>query len=147
QVDAERGPEERLLDVVRGEAVAGEERLDVAAADETGEVRPAAGVDHDRTGDHHDLAAAVAQPAHLPGDPVDGELDAALARGLGGHEAEGLAGGGDARRVDADALDAADDAVAHREAAEQAAARARATPGRAGGRPGRSRSRSSRRPR
>src|SRR5207253_3077385 len=95
QVDAERGPEERLLDVVRGQAVAGEERLDVAVAHETGQVGPAAGVDHDRTGDDDDLAAAVAEPPHLPGDAIDGELHAALARGLGGHEAEGLASGGD----------------------------------------------------
>ena len=79
QVYAERRAEERLLDVVRGEAVAGEEGLHVAAADEARQVGAAAGVDHDGTANHDDLAAAVAHAAHLPGDPVDGELDSPFA--------------------------------------------------------------------
>jgi hypothetical protein len=37
-----------------------------------------------------DLPATLAYPTNLPRDPLDGELDPALARRVGGHEAERL---------------------------------------------------------
>ena len=47
QVDAERCAKEVVLDVVDGQGVAGEQRLDVAVSDELFEVSTAAGVDDD----------------------------------------------------------------------------------------------------
>ena len=58
EIDAERRAEERLLDVVDGERVAGEQDVDVAAANQLLEVRRAAGVHDDRSGDDGDPAAA-----------------------------------------------------------------------------------------
>src|SRR5204863_1591770 len=43
------GTVERLLDVVRGQGVAGEEHVQVATADELADMLHAAGVDHGRT--------------------------------------------------------------------------------------------------
>ena len=58
-VDAERGAVERLLDVVDRERVAGEQHVDVAAANQIAEVGAAAGVDDDRPGDERDAAAGL----------------------------------------------------------------------------------------
>src|SRR5581483_11665970 len=120
-VDAERGPEKRLLDVVHGEAVPAEQRLHVAVTDEAGEVRSAARMDRHRARDDDDLPAPLAEPTHLPCDAIDGELDAPLARRVRGHEAESLARARQVRRVRAHAVDAADDAVADPEIADQPA--------------------------
>ena len=55
EVDAERRAEQRELDVVDGERVAGEQHLHVAGANQLGQIRRAAGVHDDRSGDEGDL--------------------------------------------------------------------------------------------
>ena len=59
EIDAERGAEERLLDVVHGERVAGQQHVDVAGANQLLKVRRPAGVHDDRPGDDGDAAAAA----------------------------------------------------------------------------------------
>ncbi len=57
QMHAEAGAEQRLLDIMRGQSVAGEELVDVAGADEIGDKLAAAGVDDRRPADQKRLAA------------------------------------------------------------------------------------------
>ena len=58
QVHAQAGAEQRLLDVVRGQGVAGEQLVDVAAANQLAQRGAAAGVDDRRPADEQRLAAA-----------------------------------------------------------------------------------------
>ncbi len=58
QVHAQAGAEQRLLDVVRGQGVAGEQHVDVAAANQLAQVLAAAGVHDRRAADQQRLAAA-----------------------------------------------------------------------------------------
>jgi len=67
-VDAESGSEERRLDVVHRQRVAGEEDLDVAQLDEPGEIRAGAGVDHGGARDDEDPAGLPADRPHLARD-------------------------------------------------------------------------------
>src|SRR5262249_48341255 len=106
---------------VRWEAVASEERLDVAARDEPGEVRAGARVYDDGARDHDDPPGPLANPPHLPRDALDGELNTPLARGVGGHEPEGLARVPRVPAVDADAVDAADDQLVAAQVADETA--------------------------
>ena len=55
EVDAEARAEQRLFDVVRGERVAGEQLVDVAAANKLAQVRAAAGMDDRRPADDERL--------------------------------------------------------------------------------------------
>ena len=57
EIDAQAGAEEGLLDVVRGQGVAGEEHVDIAHADELLEELAAAGVHDGRPADQQRLAA------------------------------------------------------------------------------------------
>ena len=57
EIDAERGAEQRLLDVVHGQRVAGEQDVDEAAANQLLEMRRSAGVHDHRAGDDGDPAA------------------------------------------------------------------------------------------
>ena len=62
--DAEAGAEERLLDVVGGECVAGEQHVDVVAADEPAQQLAAACVNNGRSGHDQNFAAALRGTAH-----------------------------------------------------------------------------------
>ena len=82
QVNAQARAEQRLLDVVRRQRVAGEQLVDVAAANQLAHGRPAAGVDDRRPADDQRLAAAAAV-----GDQVAGNLAHQRAFGLLGRDA------------------------------------------------------------
>ena len=83
EIDAERGAEERLLDVVHGERVAGEQHVDVAAANQLAEIRPPPPVwTTTGPGDDRDAIAGLFGLAHHRGNPRDADLDAALGRDL-----------------------------------------------------------------
>ena len=55
--DAQARAEERLLDVVRGQRIAGEEHVDEAVPDEMAQVVAAARVHDGRAGDDQDFSA------------------------------------------------------------------------------------------
>ena len=80
EIDAERCAEQCLLGVVDGEGVAGEQHVDVAAANQLDEVGAAAGVHDDRAGDEGDLALPAPGVAHQRGDTADTRFNAALGR-------------------------------------------------------------------
>ena len=82
EVDAERRAEHRELDVVDGERVAGQQHLHVAGANQAGEIRRAAGMHDDGSGDERDLPAVGPDALHHLGDARDGRLDAPLRRDL-----------------------------------------------------------------
>ena len=87
-IDAERGAEQRALDVVHGERVPGEERLHVAAANE-----PSAGARRRRCARRPDRPRRPSgRPGpdrlHLLGDDLDHALDPPLRRHLVPHEDE-----------------------------------------------------------
>ena len=64
--DAQAGAVERLLDVVRGQGVAGEEDVQVAGADQPADVLAAAGVDDRRAEHREDLLAGLRACAASP---------------------------------------------------------------------------------
>ena len=76
QVDTERGAGERELDVVDGERIAGEHGINVAKADEFGEVLDPSGVHDDRSGHDGDAASGLLDVAHHRRDARDAPLDA-----------------------------------------------------------------------
>src|SRR5262245_57674530 len=78
-------------------------------------------MDNDGACDDNDLAALFFYAAHFPGDGIDREFDTAFARDAGGHELEFVPALGGGLRVDANAIDAADDAIADAEVAHQRA--------------------------
>ena len=106
--------------------VAGEQHVDVAAADQIAEVGAAAGVDDDRTGDEGDLPPAALTSRIIAAMRDDADLDAPLRRDLVGHEREAVAVALLELRHDLDAVDAADDGVAAADVAQLAADGARA---------------------
>ena len=71
EMDAQAGAEERLLDVVRGQRVAGKQLVDVAAANQRAQDRSAAGVDDRRAADDQRLAAGSPVVHQLAGDLAD----------------------------------------------------------------------------
>ncbi len=71
EVDAEAGAEERLLDVVRGQGIAGEELVNKSSADELAEGGAAAGVDDSRTADDKRFTAGAAIGDEIAGDFAD----------------------------------------------------------------------------
>ncbi len=121
EVDAQRCPEQRLLDVVDGEGVAGQQHIHETAADQIAEVRSAAGVHDDRSGDDGDLFAGRFGFAHHRRNPRHAGLDAALGRDLVGHEREAKPVARLEFRHDLDAANATDDDVAARDLAQFAA--------------------------
>ena len=88
QVHAQARAEERLLDVVRGQGVAGEQLVDVAAANQLAKSRPAAGVDDRRAADDERLAAAAAIVHQVAGDLAHERAFGFLGRDAAGHERE-----------------------------------------------------------
>ena len=86
EIDAQRRAEQRLLDVMDRDRVASEQRLDVPVMDQPRQVFPTARVDHDRAGHDHDLPFLLPPPAHFPRDPLDHQIDPALARDARAHE-------------------------------------------------------------
>ena len=122
EIDAERGAEERLLDVVHGERVAGEQHVDVAGADQILEVGAAAGVHDDRPGDERDAAAGLPSTsriiAAMRATPTSTRRsdETSLVMNAKPWRSRSWNSG-----VDADAVDAADDAVARLHVAQLAA--------------------------
>ena len=106
---------------MHGQRVAGEQHVDVAAANQLAEIRPAAGVDYDRAGDDRDAIAGLFGLAHHRGNSRDADLDAALGRDLVRHEREAQAIARLELRDDLDAVDPADDGVAAPDLAQLAA--------------------------
>ena len=78
EVHAERGAEERLLDVVDRERIARQHDVHVAVANQLLEVGRSAGVHHHRSGDDGDSPARVFDLLHHRRDAPDADLDAAL---------------------------------------------------------------------
>ena len=90
EMHAQAGAEQRLLDVVRGQRVAGEQHVDVAVADELAKVRHAAGMHDGRSADEQSLAAACASAEQLVGDLPDGHALGLFGRDGAVHELERL---------------------------------------------------------
>ncbi len=110
EVNAEAGAEHRLLDVMRGQRVTGEEFVDVAAAYELAEGGAAASVDD--CGTAHDerfalLVAAVAD--EVAGDFLDEGAFGLLGGNAAGHKREVAANFGPFNGDDSDAGVAGDD--------------------------------------
>ena len=89
-VDAQRRPEQRLLDVVDRERVAGKQHVHVAAVDQSHQMRPRAGVDHGRAGDDQDLPVPGPDRPHLRGNAPDHGRLRLLAGDAAGHKLERL---------------------------------------------------------
>ena len=88
EIDAQRGAEQGLLDIMDGDGISAENGLDVALANEAGKMFAAAGVDDDGAGHDHDPALLLAAAAHLPRDALDHKIDAPLAGNARAHEGE-----------------------------------------------------------
>ena len=125
EVDAERGVEQRALGVVDGQRVARQQYVDEPGAGQPREIGGAAGVHDDRPGDERDATPGRLHLPHHFRDPRHADFDAALRRHVVGHEREvGAVAVAELRR-DADAVEAADDAIAGPQVAELAAFGAR----------------------
>ena len=127
EIDAERGAEERLLDVVNGERVAGQQHVDVARR----ESAPGSSADPPVCTTTGPATTAIRPPAALTSRIIaamrdDADLDAPLRRDLVGHEREAVPIALLELRHDPDAGDAADDRVAGADVAQLAADRAAA---------------------
>ena len=59
EANAERGAEQRGLDVVHAERIAAEQRMDIAVRDQLRQGRRAAGVNHHRSGDDDDFLTGL----------------------------------------------------------------------------------------
>ena len=123
-IHAERRAVQRLLDVMDSEGVARKHHVDVALPDEIAEVRAAARVDDDRTGDEGDALAGPPRRPHHRRDPRHADLDAALRRNLVRHEREAEPVAGLELRDDFHALDPADHGVSGANLPQLAADRA-----------------------
>ena len=128
QRDAQAGAVQSQLDVVRGQGVAGEQHVEVAAADQPADVLAAAGVDDGGAEHGQDFLAGVLRAAHGGGDLAHRHALGLLAGNRAGHELEQVLPGLGVGREDAQPLPADDDAVAdahvgHRQAAGGAALR------------------------
>src|SRR5579859_1349733 len=102
-VNAERGAEHGRLHIMGDDGVAAEDDLDVASADQRGDVHARGGVDDSGTEHEQDFAAVGASLAHGVGHIVNGEDLGALGRYGALHEAEYLALAGALQRLDAHA--------------------------------------------
>ena len=80
--------EDRLLEVVHREGVAGQDDVDPAVADEPGEGPVAPGVDDRGAGHEDDLLPGLPRPPHLVRRPADGDALVDLGRDVVRHEAE-----------------------------------------------------------
>ncbi len=81
-------PEERLLDVVRGQGVAGEQDVEIALADQLADVLDAAGVDDGGAEDGEDLLARILGAFHGGGDLAHRHALGLFAGNGAGHELE-----------------------------------------------------------
>ena len=90
EVHAERGPKERLLDVVNRQGVTGQQHIDESGTDQLLEVGRSARMNDDGTGDDDDPSARGLYLAHHRRDTRHADLDAALGGDLGGHEREAV---------------------------------------------------------
>jgi hypothetical protein len=86
QIDAERGARQGKLDVVNSEGVAGEDRVDVSAANQLREVLHATRVYDDWPGDDGNSAAAFLYFLHHRRDSRHASLHAAFRRDVVAHE-------------------------------------------------------------
>src|SRR5216683_272667 len=73
-VDAERRPEQRRLDVVHGQCIAREQDLHEPELDEPRQVTPSPGVDDGGSRDDDDAPAGFPDLFHLGGDRADQDL-------------------------------------------------------------------------
>src|SRR5216683_2871431 len=71
-VDAERRPEQRRLDVVHGQCIAREQDLHEPELDEPRQVTPSPGVDDGGSRDDDDAPAGLPDLFHLGGDRASG---------------------------------------------------------------------------
>ncbi len=113
EIHAQAGAEEGLLDVVRGQGVAGKQHVDVAQANHLLEELAAAGVNHGGSGDDQGLAARSAIFGQFAGDSPDGQFLGLLGGDGAAHELERL---GLARALfgkDAHSGPSHDDRIAH----------------------------------
>ena len=124
EIHAERRAEQRLLRVVHGQGIAREQDVHVAAPDQLDEVRAAAGVDDDGSGDEGNLQPTLTDVPHHRGDAADARFDAPLGGDLVRHEPEVGPGPVAELGPDADAFEAAHDAIAGADLAEFPAHRA-----------------------
>src|SRR5207302_578699 len=96
--------EQRRLDVMDGERVAGEEHLDETELDQAREIDARPGVHHGGSSHDQDAPARLSYVAHLMRDAGDENLLRLLGRHLAAHEAEDLGLPGALERRDAHAL-------------------------------------------
>ena len=90
QVHAERRPEELRLDIVGGQRVSGEQRVDEAVSDQTFQVFAGARVDDRRTADEQDPFALFVRALQFARDFGDQRFLGLLARNGRGHEFKDL---------------------------------------------------------
>ena len=127
EIYAQARAEEGLLDVVRGQGVAGQEQVDIAHADDLFEELAAAGVHDGGTGDDRRASARSTVFGKLPGNLADGHVLWFFGRNVAAHELEGLRPPRSLFRKDAYARVADDDAVAHARIGHRQAAGSRGT--------------------
>ena len=113
EINAQAGAEQGLLDVVRGQGVAGQEHVDIAQANDLFEELAAAGVHDGGTGDDRRAPARGPVLGQLPRDLADGHVLGLLGRDVAAHELEGLRSARALFRKDPHAGMADDDLVAH----------------------------------
>jgi len=113
EVDAKRRAEHVGLDVMGGEAVAREEHVDDAFADEAGQVGPGTGVDDGGPAHHEHPPARVASIADALGHLRHEQVLGLLGRHLRRHELEGARAAWPFQRLHAHALVAYNDPIAH----------------------------------
>src|SRR6185369_10875560 len=111
QVDAERCARQRELDVMHRQGVAREHDVDVAVADQRGEMLHATGVDDDRTSDDGYPSAGRLDLTHHLRDTSDAALDPPLRRYVVAHEGKAEAVAFAELRRHAYAVVTADDAL------------------------------------
>src|SRR6185437_15088268 len=112
QRNAETGAEQRLLDVVRRQGVAGEQDVDVAGANQLADMLDAAGMDHGGTEDGEDFLAGRLGTLHRRGNLAHGDTLGLFAGNRTGHELEQVRSCHRLRREDAQTLATDDEMIA-----------------------------------
>src|SRR5579875_21097 len=111
QRDAQTGAKERLLNVVRGQSIAGEQNVQVAVTDEPADMFDTAGVNNGGTKDSQNLLASLFGAFHGGSDLAHRYAFRFLAGNRTGHELKQVRAGHRLGREDTQSLSAHDDAV------------------------------------